>query len=39
MKNKPLNAISTATVVDSAARLDALEGIAGQLLERARRGV
>ena len=37
MKNKPLNAISTATVVDSAARLDALEGIAGQLLERARR--
>jgi PmbA protein len=32
-----LNAISTATAVDSAARLDALEGIAGQLLERARR--
>jgi len=32
-----LNEIVAATVVDSAARLDALEGIAGQLLERARR--
>ena len=32
-----MNAIATVTAVDSAARLDALEGIAGQLLERARR--
>jgi PmbA protein len=33
-----LNEIATATAVDSVARLDALEAIAGQLLERARRG-
>ena len=32
-----MNEISTSTAVDSAARLDALEGIAAQLLERARR--